>query len=254
MSSSISTLILSPHCDDAPLSLGAALLDGVFGERPRVAVVFSRSRYTKTQPCTGEEPEVTRLRNAEERAAADRADYDVEFWGYGEPFVRPGFNPDCTSDSQLFDVTRSIEGDVAWRAVSSAVEDALSRHEGLLMVPLGCGNHIDHRIVHHAVLQCYAKYPRIWVGFYEDLPYCNHICDEDILSHVPNLNDRKLSSRLVQLGIDSKISLLRIYRSQFWRFDLDKVHAYWNRRSGERFWVEEAVPLCNDSRQSLPTG
>ena len=40
-------LVLSPHYDDAPLSLGQSMLDGALSEhRVTVGVVFSRSNWT----------------------------------------------------------------------------------------------------------------------------------------------------------------------------------------------------------------
>ncbi len=39
-------IMLSPHCDDIPLSLGASLLAGEWGADVHVVVIFSVSRYS----------------------------------------------------------------------------------------------------------------------------------------------------------------------------------------------------------------
>ncbi len=39
-------LILSPHCDDVPFSLGGCLINGYLGEDVEVINMFSKSAYT----------------------------------------------------------------------------------------------------------------------------------------------------------------------------------------------------------------
>ena len=63
-------LLLSPHCDDGPLSIGAGLLAGVFGPDVEELLVYSRSRYTQFTPGTGEVAATSALRQAEEQREA----------------------------------------------------------------------------------------------------------------------------------------------------------------------------------------
>jgi LmbE family N-acetylglucosaminyl deacetylase len=226
-------LILSPHCDDVPLSLGAALLARSFGQKPHVCIVFSRSRCTTDFDGDGPEDQITRLRNQEERAAAQRADYDVEFWGFGEPFVRPGFS----HLAQLRDQTRPVRTDPAWGPIVASIERVVSKHDGLVMAPLGCGGHVDHRLIHEALIECSLWQRHIRIGFYEDLPYCNSLSEDRILASIPVLPGRQLDPHLVRGGLEEKLSLLEIYRSQLGQEHMHAVRQYWHRRGGERLWV-----------------
>jgi LmbE family N-acetylglucosaminyl deacetylase len=230
-------LVLSPHCDDAPLSLGAALLGECLGHEPDVVIVFSVSRYTRDQPCTGPIHEVTAIRHAEERLAGKKAGYTPTFLGFGEPFVRHGFN----RPGQIFDRRRAVEDDYLWPAVSSAVEDIVSESYDLVLAPLACGGHIDHRIVNRIVLSCCKSRPSLRVGFYEDLPYSAGMSDSAILNMVPRLQHVSLKPMLIQMGLDEKLALLRIYASQLSNIQLQQVAAYWLRRGGERIWLADAT-------------
>ena len=197
-------LILSPHCDDAPLSVGAALLSGQLGSGVHVSIVFSRSRFTKDHPCNGPELEITRIRHREERLAARAAGYTVDFWGFGEPFARPGFQ----DTSVICDGILPVQDQEVWVPVSHAIDEAISRHEGLVVAPLGCGGHVDHRLVREAFLLSCQKYPRVTPAFFEDLPYCDWLTDEEILSLLPKLPHAGLRPRIVNQKLQEKLALV----------------------------------------------
>jgi LmbE family N-acetylglucosaminyl deacetylase len=228
------TLILSPHCDDAPLSLGAALLTGRLGPRPQVAIVFSRSRFAKGACGTGSEEEITTVRTQEERNAAHTAGYGVEFWGFGEPLVRLGVG---MAKAIRDHPARALSSDPAWLPVCAAIEGALSSRCGLVMAPLACGMHIDHRIVRDALVRICIQYPHLRVGFYEDLPYCDVLSDEQILAMIPALPGRRFQPHIVSVDLERKIDLVRIYNSQPLERFVPAVERYWGRRGGERFWI-----------------
>jgi LmbE family N-acetylglucosaminyl deacetylase len=232
-----STLILSPHCDDAPLSMGASLLTRNPSHPTRVSIVFSRSRCTKEFPCNGPEEQVTQLRHREEMQAAQIAGYGLDFWGFGEPFVRPGFQ----QVADIFDLRRPLAHESVWEHLLAAVDRAVCSHTGLLVAPLGCGGHIDHRIVRAAVLACWTRYPHLRVGFYEDLPYCHSLSDAQILAALPVVADRSFQPHIVSEGLGPKLALLEVYRSQLSDGHLWAVKAYWARRGGERLWIAGSV-------------
>jgi LmbE family N-acetylglucosaminyl deacetylase len=231
------TLILSPHCDDAPISVGAALMVGYLGPAPTVSVVYSRSRFSKDFPGNGPEKEITALRNQEELEAARMAGYEVEFWGFGEPSTRKGY----TQPSDIFDPAKRPRADESWERVLLAIDAAVCNHRGLVMGPLGCGGHIDHLIVREAFLAACVKHPRLSVGFYEDLPYSNRLSDEDVLALIPTPAGRRLSPHLVTEGLEKKRLLVQVYRSQRTSVHLHGINGYWSRRGGERLWLMEGV-------------
>jgi hypothetical protein len=146
---------LSPHCDDARLSLGASLLGRIFGVGARVLIVFSRSRFTKHEPCTGDVERISVLRKSEEELAGKIAGYSTQFLQFGEPFVRSGFD----SMTDILDTSRKEEDDPVLTEVYDPIEPILKNHAGLVVSPLACGSRIDHRIVKHCVLRCLGEYP-----------------------------------------------------------------------------------------------
>ncbi len=228
------TLILSPHCDDAPLSLGAALLAGRLGPHPQVAIVFSRSRYAKGAHGAASEAEITNLRNQEERTAAHTAGYGVEFWGFGEPLVRLGIG---VAKNMRDHPARVLSSDPAWSPVCEAIDRAISSRCGLVLAPLACGMHIDHRIVRDALVQICRQYPRLSIGFYEDLPYCDVLSDEQILEMIPVLPGKRFYPHIVSADLLRKVDLVKIYGSQPVERFIPAVERYWGRRGGERFWI-----------------
>ncbi|MCZ7629358.1 MAG: hypothetical protein M5U19_09945 [Microthrixaceae bacterium] len=66
-------LVVSPHFDDVPLSLGQSLTDGELSRarRVRVRVVFGRTNWTtRLHPTRGRAPVVSAWRRVEELLAA----------------------------------------------------------------------------------------------------------------------------------------------------------------------------------------
>ncbi len=163
-------LILSPHCDDIPLSLGGALLTGFFGPNVHVVVVFSVSRYTKDKMGNAHQRLTTAKRTEEEKKAASIAKYSVSFLGFGEPFARPGFN----HLDEICVKKRNPKSDPVWKQVNTVLHKILRKHEGITVSPLGYGYHIDHKIV-SLVIREYCSLDENFIPvFFEDLPYAAH--------------------------------------------------------------------------------
>ncbi len=136
-------LMLSPHCDDIPLSLGAGLLAGEWGDDVRVLVIFSVSRYTLRNGWDNDPQAATALRNDEERRVAAAAGYAVEFLGLPEPGVRPGYS----EIGDIFNPGRPFEPDPVWPELRGRLLAILAGQTGTVVSPLGVGRHIDHRMV-----------------------------------------------------------------------------------------------------------
>jgi LmbE family N-acetylglucosaminyl deacetylase len=230
--------ILSPHCDDAPLSVGASILTGTLGFQPSVIVVFSVSRYTKDSLGTGVTTEITALRRSEELRAAQIADYSLDFLGFEEPFVRRGFS----SLDDIMDLQRTEQADQTWPAVSSAIYDIIARFDGSVLAPLGCGGHIDHRIVHEAAVRA-SRDLRACIGFYEDLPYAGYLSQADILAQVARHDRLGLHPMLTERGLSGKLDLLKVYGSQLEQKHFDVVSSYWRKIGGERLWLPREFPV-----------
>lgn len=229
-------LILSPHCDDAPLSLGGSLLARSWGENVHVVVIFSRSRYTRFATWDNDVDAVSALRQAEERRAAERAGCTVEFLPFSEPGVRAGF-PDI---GHVFDPQRPVEGEAVWEDVRAALLARLNDWTGTVIAPLGLGNHIDHRITHAALLEIAEANPQLTPVFYEDLPYAAEHSSLHIRGRVPTaIRSRPLIPALIPAGsLAAKLNLLSVYESQLTEGQLHNVAAHWDcRGGGELVWT-----------------
>lgn len=115
--------------------------------------------------------------------------------------------------------------------------------DGLLLCPLGIGNHIDHAICREAVAQLYKKMD---VLFYEDLPYANRITSDQIVTHLEELEQKlqvPLSNYIdgLQNCTIDKGQVVRLYKSQMNDEICSEIVAHLTALSGERLWGEAEV-------------
>lgn len=146
----VKVLVLSPHFDDAPLSLGQSMIDGALsGHRITVGVVFSRTDWVRWwTPDRRRWPLVTAIRRLEETATALRFGYRVRAGGLEEAILRIGRMDPAGYLSPEVD----LDGPGV-REVVERVTALVRRWAGdvdLVIAPLGVGDHLDHRIVAEA--------------------------------------------------------------------------------------------------------
>jgi LmbE family N-acetylglucosaminyl deacetylase len=208
-------LVISPHPDDAVLSIGALISlwrrrddavtvltvfsGGTEGEPLAPAAIEDRSRYSS-------DPIPTRL--AEDLRALMALDTQAMYLGLPEVVYRWSANgrPRIPSldDSHLFGAIQPEDRaviDAVTLALGQAVHDVHAQHDGEFMIhgPAGIGNHIDHLIVHEALVQL-----GIAVEWYDDLPYA-----------IREGRDAPLNlQRLEDVNIDYWINAIEHYRSQ----------------------------------------
>jgi len=228
-------VILAPHCDDAALSLGAALTDGFLGDEGQIVVVFSRSCYTKHMKGTAPLEETTKIRNQEEQAAAARIGCTVSFMGFDEPFARPGF----ARPADICDADRRPEDDPVYRDVRDAVMDLMSRETGLVIGPLGYGNHIDHRIITLCMREAARKACAAIPAFFEDLPYCPSRNIPKIQALLPTDTgwEPYVPYMLRRGSLERKLKLLKIYESQMEPDYVEAVQRHWKVDGSDVVWV-----------------
>lgn len=233
-------LLLSPHCDDIPLSLGASLLRKSWGEAVHVLVVFSRSAYTRFAGWENSIPETSALRQAEEKRAAELAGYTVEFLPFGEPYVRPGYR----EIGDVFDRQRDTAADAVWPEVRTALLDLLRNWRGVVISPLALGGHIDHRIVRSVFEEATGELDGIAPAFYEDLPYAAQYSSLDIFKSVPAAVRGQALAPVPAPGapLEDKLELLTVYNSQMTDGMIHNVRAHWMCRGGsELVWSARAT-------------
>lgn len=126
----------------------------------------------------------------------------------------------------------------------SELKNLLEKYvDGLLLCPLGIGNHIDHAICRSAVTKLYANVETL---FYEDLPYAQRITHQQLEDHIKELAT-ELGVTLVHhtdgflnCTVD-KEQAVRMYKSQMEDSIASEIMAHLNTLKGERIWGEEKV-------------
>ena len=160
------TLVISPHLDDAVLSVGGAMATwSAAGERVVVATVF-----TDGPPLDAVPPSMRALANYEVRRAEDAdacaaAGAEVRWLGHVErafrrPFLTTRACFTTRTDRAEFTALPTV-------AASLAALDALAPDR--ILVPLGVGNHVDHvETLIGATDWALARGWRERLSFYED--------------------------------------------------------------------------------------
>ncbi|MFZ4518562.1 MAG: PIG-L deacetylase family protein [Microthrixaceae bacterium] len=159
-------LVVSPHFDDAPLSLGQSLLDGALADCDvRVHVVFGRTNWTRwVHPTPARAPVVSLWRRGEELLASRSFGYRLSVGRAQEALLRgvPG--------EVLLDPERAVAGDPLLNPLRADLAAAVSRaRPDLVLFPAGVGGHVDHQLL--AYLGAETAADGVPVGFYEDRPY-----------------------------------------------------------------------------------
>jgi LmbE family N-acetylglucosaminyl deacetylase len=228
----VSVLVLAPHCDDAPLSLGAALAAGALGHNVTVAVIFTQSQFTLHERGTAPLAATSRLRMAEERAAAAAAGYRVLFLPFAEASARPGLG----GARAILDPGRDPRADPAWPCVRAAVAELARLHGGPVLAPLGCTPHVDHRMAVLAAREALAAGPAFPLLFYEELPYAARLDDAALRALLPHPQGAPGVPRALGGELEAKLRLLAHYPSQMDEATLGGVRRSWRRAGAERVW------------------
>jgi len=232
-------LILSAHCDDAPLCLGGSLLGGLFKIKPKVIIVFPISRYIIKNDTDLSEVEITRIRNKEERVAAELANYEVVFLGFKEVFSRYDY-----SDLEMVFKLLPVKEDPIYEEVKKKLLEIVIDHDGIICSPLAIGNHKDHRLILQVMKEFLKLNSNMPVLFYEDLPYSDYtknLVKPDFLVEI----DENLILKpflFSDFDMEQKVKLIKVYQSQIDERQVKQVIHYWKSiGKGERIWLTKSA-------------
>ena len=167
-------LVISPHYDDGPLSLGQSMLDGALARHDvTVGIVFSRSNWVRWfHPTPARRLAATAVRRTEEAITANRFGYRVVVGDRDEAILRLATTDPSSYLDPTFDATASEELDSVVRTVTAWA----SNHDAVL-APAGIGDHIDHRLA--AAAGVVLAGTGAAVGCYVDRPYGSLLTDEE---------------------------------------------------------------------------
>ena len=160
------TLIVSPHLDDAVLSVGGSIAAWTAaGERVVIASVYTTGPPIAEVPPTMRKFADYEARRAEDVAAAHVVGAEVRWLGQVERAFR---RPYLTGWS-YFSTPPGRAGFTTLDVVSRALDPMFELDPARILVPLGIGNHIDHvETLIAATDRAAARgmLDRVW--FYED--------------------------------------------------------------------------------------
>ena len=130
-----------------------------------------------------------------------------------------------------------------WQLVKKLRNLLMLYLDGILLCPMGIGNHIDHAICREAVVQLYNQTN---VAFYEDLPYAARLGQDQIFAEKTELSSR-LAVELqphcygLQDCQTDKEHAIRLYQSQMNDDICSEILAHMKAVSGERLWGEARI-------------
>lgn len=135
------TWIISPHSDDAALSLGYAIYTHIFPMPIRIVTVFSVSDFSAIDYM--ETKCITQVRRLEDAKFANWVGVDLVQLHFEDAPLRN----DRPNKGSVFESSEPVSP-ILTTLVSNAVQDLNENWaESLLVLPFGIGGHIDHRTV-----------------------------------------------------------------------------------------------------------
>jgi LmbE family N-acetylglucosaminyl deacetylase len=226
--------VLSPHIDDAAFGLALTISKLANNQIPVTIInCFTVTKWTAISVQTKEVNAVSRLRKDEDAAFYKTiGNINIVNLDLLDAPLRNGYifqeQPFQPNELELIDeLTGLLKANV----------------NGLSLCPLAIGNHIDHAICRAAVAKLYRQMP---VLFYEDLPYAHRIPQQQINSHIKQLEEElgvsfsNHTDGLISCTIDKK-EAVQLYKSQMNDEILSEIIAHLDALGGERVWGEEEI-------------
>lgn len=202
-------VIISPHMDDAALSMGGTILQD--NEKFKIITLFG-SNWT-LDGINPDSNKVTNIRLSEEQKVIKLFKAEFVFANLPEATMR-GYNNwmakcDLQKEKQLFKKIINIIKE------NTNVEDEL-------FLPAAIGEHVDHALVFETIKSLNNKKIRL----YEDLPYATYGGTKERIEKISNLY--KITEVLTNINntINAKLECLNIYKSQLTPDDIIKVKNY----------------------------
>lgn len=209
------TLILSPHLDDAAFSLGPLLAAIAPQTRAIVATAFTKSwphpvgfalacQLDKGLPA---DTDYMAVRRKEDDEWAGRLGLEVVHGPFAEAphrgydSVQELFGPVLAADREDPGLTKWITG-----LISSLSPE-------IVFIPLALGNHVDHQWLRWSAGQ--AKEKLRHAVYFKDLPYASRLQDEDLSRHLGAVGCwQELSVSMDQEVVRRALAAAEAYQTQ----------------------------------------
>lgn len=234
-------IVLSPHADDAALSVGGLMQKAGFRSLIHILTLFGRSNYLRSTGFEKDWQLVTERRKREDVAFATRIGAKLSYLDFPEAALRLG-----SSFGRIF-----VDGSQAQmsipRELMAKVRQVVERAKPqLLFSPLGLGGHRDHLITRN-LAQTIGRRQNIPLVYYEDLPYATELSERKLLKHVRSLNSKLRPAYVsIESELESKLDNLTLYRSQIGIEEMEAVDLHAKRwhdfHAAERIWSTARPP------------
>lgn len=219
-------LIISPHMDDAVISLGGFIK--VCGKPVFIVDVFGYDPWTRPPFSKVNKKSNIEVRKKEEGENQKLYNYQVEFWNYKAAWKERGY----------LDWQGEVDWDRDGKLISNLKDRVLrvisEKQFKIVIFPLAVGGHIDHLICNHIALSISGYFCReVRFLFYEDLPYAFNPalwCKSPLWFKIT-----RGKMRAKRINIESVVELkkraISNYRSQFTERELSRMIDFSYKRS-----------------------
>lgn len=254
MTSTLHTLVLSPHLDDGILSCGGEMNHlTASGQRVTMATLCAADMATDATPFARKVFHYMGLdwrdgmaaRREEDLEACRLLHVEALHFDLGEAINRvvpsaQGSRCPYTSGRTLFGPPQEDDEQIVARRLDEIFTALPSARRWL--VPLGIGGHVDHRLVRTAA-ERHAANAGAKLLYYEDFPYSRKLKNRfRVLGLFPRRTLRPITVSLEPTDLERKIDAIAAYRSQVAPLFGDHrrltaaVHTDARRCGGERRW------------------
>ena len=243
-------IILSPHYDDFPLSLGGLALE--LAKKKCVIedwIIFSNSNhiardYEGNKDISKERIKtVSNIRFKEElRAAEEIGNVKIKLCKLNEALIRGHWKEHPQGFPYGFDEKKDR---LVIGKIRKMIKSLLSK-DVQVFVPLAIQEHIDHFIVRQAVQDLLDyKNRKCQIFFYEDLPYAAHATEREWRDITNFIMTNNLFPITIPIDLNLKLKLLDFYKSQtYWHYYED-VRKHANKIKSKRTPCERIYLLKN---------
>ncbi len=230
-------LVLSPHPDDAELSLGGTLFARPEGVDAVNIVCFSDLLYTQFAQAFPQPFAVNAVRRDEALLAGAALRVGVEFLGFPELAYRQAM----AEESSFLEVEKEIR-----QALKLRLLHVIRKHRPThVFAPAGIGDHGDHRMIFDCVIEFVDDdvFPETTFHLFEDFPYsASQQAVDDFLSRFEySYLDVVTHFQECTPFAARKAAVTDIYRSQFRRGITEHVQ-----RAGKRTAAIAAKGAADD--------
>jgi len=212
-------LVLSPHPDDAELSLGGTLFARPEGVDAVNVICFSDLLYTQFAQAFPQAFAVNAVRRDEALLAGAAMGVGVEFLGFPELAYRQAM----ASEESFLNIEKDIRQALKLRLLH-VIRKYRPTH---VFAPAGIGDHGDHRMIFDCVIEFVDDdiFPDTTFHLFEDFPYsASQQAVDDFLSRFEySYLDVVTHFHDTSAYVARKAAVTDIYRSQFRRGITDHV-------------------------------